>query len=255
MDPVIDRAQKGPDVAGQQPHDIYGYGAYGISSTPFYRPTWLPLVRTRRRIRRRTRSRGGEYGEDWYKGGYKATKPNTWRDAIACAEWMIAHRYTRSARLAIFGGSAGGILVGRAITERPDLFGAAIDEVPVSDSLRMERSANGVPNIPEFGTVTNEQDFKSLLEMSPYAHVKNGVPYPAVLLITGINDPRVDAWEPAKMAARLAAATTSGKPILLRINYDEGHGIGSTKKSQYEERADLFAFLFWQFGIEAFQPK
>jgi prolyl oligopeptidase len=246
--------RKGLQLDGSNPTILYGYGAYGISMTPFYRATWLPWFERGGVLAVAHVRGGGEYGEDWYKAGYKATKSNTWRDAIACGEWLVAHRYTRPNRLAIFGGSAGGIFVGRSITERPDLFGAAIDDVPVSDTLRMERSANGVPNIPEFGTVKKEDEFKALLEMSPYAHVKNGVAYPAVLLVTGINDPRVDAWQAGKMAARLAAATTGGKPILLRIDYDAGHGMGSTKKSQYEERADIFAFLFWQFGTTGFQP-
>jgi prolyl oligopeptidase len=197
---------------------------------------------------------GGENGEDWYKAGYKATKPNTWNDAIACAEWLIANKYTSSARLAIWGGSAGGIFVGRSITDRPELFGAAIDQVPASDMLRFETTANGAPNVPEFGSIKTEEGFKSLLAMSSYHHIKDGVKYPAVLVITGINDPRVDAWEASKMAARLQAATSSGKPVLLRIDYDAGHGIGSTKKQAYEERADIFAFLFWQFGVAGFQP-
>jgi len=247
--------KKGIKLDGSNPTILYGYGAYGISTTPFYRPTFLPWfnrggVLTIAHVRG-----GGEYGEDWHKAGYKLTKGNTWNDAIACAEWLVAHKYTSPARLAIMGGSAGGIFVGRSITERPELFGAAIDEVPVSDSLRMESSSNGVPNIPEFGTVKEANGFKGLLGMSSYHHVKDGVKYPAVLLTTGINDPRVDAWEAGKMTARLQAASKSGKPVLLRIDYDAGHGFGSTKKSQYEERADTFAFLFWQFGVEGFQPR
>ncbi|MEO8848883.1 MAG: prolyl oligopeptidase family serine peptidase, partial [Casimicrobiaceae bacterium] len=197
---------------------------------------------------------GGEYGEDWHKAGYKATKSNTWTDAIACAEWLVTNKYTSPARLAIQGGSAGGIFVGRSITERPDLFAAALDEVPVSDTLREEFTANGVPNIPEFGSVTTEEGFKALFAMSAYAHVKDGTRYPAVMLATGFNDPRVDSWEAAKLAARLQAATTSGKPILLRIDYDAGHGFGSTKKQRYEERADNFAFLLWQMGVPGYQP-
>jgi prolyl oligopeptidase len=246
--------KKGLKLDGSNSTVLFGYGAYGVSYTPFYRPTWLPWFERGGILAIPHVRGGGEYGEDWYKAGYKATKPNTWRDAIACAEWLVAHKYASPSRLAIFGGSAGGIFVGRAITERPDLFGAAVDDVPVSDALRMELSSNGVPNIPEFGTVKNEDEFKALLAMSPYHHVKDGVAYPAVLLLTGINDPRVDAWEAGKMAARLQAATTSGKPILLRIDYDAGHGIGSTKKSQYEERADVLSFLFWQFGVKGFQP-
>jgi prolyl oligopeptidase len=196
---------------------------------------------------------GGEYGEEWYKGGFKATKPNTWKDAIAAAEWLVANGYTSPAKLAIMGGSAGGIFVGRSITERPDLFGAAIDAVPVSDAVRAEFSANGVGNIPEFGTVKEEAGFKGLHAMSAYHWVKDGTRYPAALVTTGFNDSRVPAWQAAKMAARLQAATASGKPVLLRIDYGAGHGIGSTKKQAYEERADIFSFLLWQAGAKGFQ--
>ena len=246
--------RKGLKLDGSNPTILYGYGAYGISQTPFYRPTFLPWFNRGGILAVAHVRGGGEYGEDWHKAGYKLTKPNTWNDAIACGEWLVEHKYTSPARMAIMGGSAGGIFVGRSITERPDLFGAAIDEVPVSDLLRMEFSSNGVPNIPEFGTVKEEDGFKGLYAMSTFHHVKDGTKYPAVLLTTGINDPRVDAWQAGKMAARLQAASTSGKPILLRIDYDAGHGFGSTKKSQYEERADTLAFLFWQFGVAGFQP-
>ena len=246
--------KKGIKLDGSNPTILYGYGAYGISQTPFYRPQFLAWFNRGGVFAVAHVRGGGEYGEDWHKAGYKTTKPNTWNDAIACAEWLIANKYTSPDKLAIQGGSAGGIFVGRSITERPDLFGAAIDQVPVSDLIRMETTANGVPNIPEFGSVKTEEGFKALYAMSPYHWVKDGVKYPAVLIATGINDPRVDAWESAKMAARLQAASTSGKPILLRIDYDAGHGFGSTKKQRYEEQADVFAFLFWQFGVKDFQP-
>ena len=246
--------KKGLKLDGTNPTIVYGYGAYGISQSPFYRPTWLPWFERGGVLAVAHVRGGGEYGQEWYKAGFQATKPNTWRDAIACAEWLAAHRYTSTKQMSIMGGSAGGIFVGRAITDRPDLFGAAIDQVPVSDMMRAEFSANGVPNIPEFGTVKTEEGFNALLAMSPYHSVKDGVKYPAVLLTTGINDPRVDAWEAGKMAARLQAASTGGNPILLRIDYDAGHGIGSTKKQAYEERADTFAFLFWQAGVKQFQP-
>jgi prolyl oligopeptidase len=245
---------KGVKLDGGNPTILYGYGAYGISQTPFYRPTFLPWFHRGGIFAVAHVRGGGEYGEDWHKSGYKLTKPNTWHDAIDCADWLIAHKYTSSAKLAIMGGSAGGIFVGRAITERPDLFGAAIDEVPVSDAVRMEFSSNGIPNIPEFGTVKDADGFKGLLEMSSYHHVKNGVKYPAVLLLTGINDPRVDSWQAGKMAGRLQAATASDRPVMLRIDYDAGHGFGSTKKSQYEERADVLSFLLWQFGVKGFEP-
>ena len=241
--------RKGLKLDGSNPTIVYGYGAYGISETPFYRPTWLPWFR-RGGVLAVTHVRGGgEYGEDWHKAGYQLTKPNTWKDAIACGEWLVANRYTTSARMSIMGGSAGGIFVGRSITERPDLFGAAIDQVPLSDLLRFEFSANGPPNIPEFGSVKSEDGFKGLYAMSAYHAIKDGTKYPAVLVTTGFNDPRVDAWQAAKMAVRLQAATASGKPVLLRIDYDAGHGMGSTKKQGYEERADTFAFLLWQAGL------
>ncbi|MEP7063120.1 MAG: prolyl oligopeptidase family serine peptidase [Betaproteobacteria bacterium] len=246
--------RKGIKLDGSNPTILYGYGAYGISMTPFFRPDYLPWFNRGGVFAVAHVRGGGEFGEDWHKAGYKSTKSNTWNDAIACAEWLIANKYATPSRLAIQGGSAGGIFVGRSITERPDLFAAALDQVPVSDSLRMEFSSNGVPNIPEFGSVKTEEGFKALLEMSAYHHVKDGTKYPAVLVETGFNDPRVDAWEAGKMAARLQAATTSGKPILLRIDYDAGHGFGSTKKQRYAERADNFAFLFWQFGVKGFQP-
>ncbi len=242
------------ELDGMRPTILYGYGAYGMSETPFYRPGFLPWFDRGGVLAVAHVRGGGEQGETWYKAGFQATKPNTWRDAIACGEWLISNRYTSSQQLAVMGGSAGGILVGRAITERPDLFGAAIDQVPASDLLRAEFSANGPPNIPEFGSVTTEAGFKALLQMSPYHAVTDGVKYPAVLLITGINDPRVDSWEAAKMAARLQAASSSDKPILLRVDYDAGHGMGSTKRQAYAERADIFTFLLWQAGLEEFQP-
>ena len=246
--------RKGIKLDGTNPTIVYGYGAYGISTTPYFRPTWLPWYQRGGIIAYAHVRGGGEFGEDWYKAGYKATKPNTWKDAIACAEWLAANKYTSTPRMSIMGGSAGGIFVGRSITERPDLFGAAIDAVPVSDAVRWEFTENGVPNIPEFGSVKTEDGFKALYAMSSYHWVKDGTPYPAVLVTTGINDPRVDAWEAGKMAARLQAATAGDKPILLRVDYDAGHGIGSTKKQAYEERADVIAFLLWQFGVQGFQP-
>lgn len=246
--------RKGLKLDGSNPTLLYGYGAYGISQTPFYRPTWLPWFQRGGVLAVAHVRGGGEYGEDWHQAGYKLTKPNTWKDAIASGEWLIANGYTSSARLSIMGGSAGGIFVGRSITERPDLFGAAIDEVPMSDVVRSEFAANGPPNIPEFGSVATEDGFKGLYAMSAYHWVRNGTKYPAVLVTTGFNDPRVDAWQAAKMAARLQAASASGKPVLLRVDYDAGHGIGSTKKQGYEERADILAFLLWQAGLAAPTP-
>jgi len=246
--------KKGIKLDGSNPTILWGYGAYGITQGPVYDPrllAWYELggVFAVAHVRG-----GGEYGEDWHLGGKLLTKQNTWKDFIACAEYLIAQKYTSTRRLAIQGGSAGGITVGRSITERPDLFAVALDEVPESDTLRSEFTPNGPPNIPEFGTVKDPDGFKALSEMSAYGHVKDGTKYPAVMVTTGWNDPRVISWQPGKMAARLQAASSSGKPVLLRVDYDAGHGIGSTKTQGEELQADTMSFTLWQFGAPGFQP-
>jgi prolyl oligopeptidase len=191
---------------------------------------------------------GGEYGKRWWKGGQKLTKPNTWRDLIDCCEALIKQGWASKATLTIQGGSAGGITVGRALTERPDLFAGVISNVGVSNTLRTEFSQNGPPNIDEFGTVKDADGFKGLLAMDALQHVRDGTRYPAVLLTVGMTDPRVEAWHGGKLAARLQKATRSGKPILLRVDFDAGHGLGSTRSQIDDERADEFAFVLWRAG-------
>ena len=240
---------------GKRPTILYGYGAYGISTLPEFNAGDLAWY-SRGGVRAFAHIRGGgERGEPWHLAGYKATKPNTWKDGIACAEYLIAKKYTSPQMLGILGGSAGGIFVGRSITERPDLFAVGLDLVPMSDALRSELTPNGVPNIEEFGSVKTEEGFKALYAMSAYHHVKPGTAYPAMLITTGANDPRVDPSQPMKMTAALQAATSGGKPVMLRVDYDAGHGIGSTKKQHEEEEADVMSFALWQFGDPAFQPK
>lgn len=240
---------------GSAPAYLSGYGAYGISLLPSFDPLSLAylergLVRAVCHVRG-----GGELGEEWHRAGMKATKPNTWNDFIACAEYLVKNRYTSAARLAGTGTSAGGILIGRAITARPDLFVAAVDRVGDSDALRSEFMESGPANIPEFGTQRDSAGFAALHEMDAYQHVTDGTRYPAVLLTTGLNDPRVAPWQAAKMTARLQAATTSGRPVLLRVERDAGHGIGSARSQILDELTDTYAFLFWQFGDPEFQPR
>lgn len=238
-----------------KPTWLGGYGAYGISVPPVFT---LPLlawyehggVFAIAHVRG-----GGELGEAWHKGGFQASKPNTWKDFVACAQYLVDRHYTNSRRLVGFSGSAGGIMIGRAIEERPNLFAAAVIDVPAADMLRFQTTANGPDNIPEFGDVRTESGFKVLYAMSPYAHVEDGAKYPAVLVKTGINDPRVPAWLPAKFAARLQAATASRKPVLLRVDYDAGHGIDSTRLQRELNYADQFAFALWQTGDPDLQPK
>ena len=247
--------RRGVALDGSHPTLLYGYGAYGITLDPFFDPKWLAWIERGGVYAVAHVRGGGEYGEDWHVAGKLLTKPNTWRDFIACGEYLIEHKYTAVARLAGDGGSAGGITIGRGITDRPDLFAAALDEVGMSDVVRVELSPNGPPNIPEFGSTKTPDGFKGVYEMSAYHHVTDGTAYPAVLLTTGINDPRVTPWQPAKLAARLQAATSSGKPILLRVDYEAGHGIGSTKSQRQELLADQWSFLLWQFGAAGFQPR
>lgn len=241
---------------GSNPTILYGYGGYGISNNPNFDPVLLAWHEKSGIFAVCHARGGGEYGEEWHLAGKGPTKPNTWRDFIACGEYLVNNRYTSPERLSGAGGSAGGILIGRAITERPDLFVAADIQVGLLDALRNETTANGVPNIPELGSTKTEAGFQALYAMSAYHHVENGTRYPAVLIETGINDPRVDPWESAKMTARLQAATISGKPILLRVDYAGGHGgIGATERQAEERFADWLDFLLWQFGVADFQPR
>lgn len=246
---------KGMKLDGANPTLLDGYGAYGISAAAFF-PQFFLAWYEQGGIYAECHARGGgEYGEEWHLAGKGPTKPNTWRDFIACAQYLIQRKYTSPARLAGTGTSAGGILIGRAITSRPDLFAAAIDWVGASDMLRMETTANGVPNIPEFGSTKTKGGFDELYAMSAYAHIKDHTAYPAVLFMTGANDPRVDPWHMDKMAARLQAATSSGKPVFLRVSYHGGHQIiGGTEAQIQETFADQWSFLLWQFGMPGFQP-
>ncbi|HEU0199667.1 MAG TPA: prolyl oligopeptidase family serine peptidase [Burkholderiaceae bacterium] len=239
--------RRGLQLDGNNPTLLWGYASYGVTEEPWFSP-WRLAWLERGGVWAVANPRGsGAFGESWYKSGYQATKPNTWKDFIACAEYLVTQKVTVPAKLGIWGGSAGGILVGRALTTRPDLFAAVVSSVGVNDLVRAEITANGLQNVPEFGTVKTEAGFDALLAMSTYHHIADGTPYPAVLLTHGVNDPRVDVWQSTKAAAALQAATSSGRPVLLRLDYDAGHGVGDTKKQIRAERADVLAFLLWQF--------
>ena len=240
---------------GSSPAWLEGYGAYGITYDPSFRPTWLAFLERGGLFAVAHVRGGGEYGEDWHNAGRKLTKQHTIDDFIACAQYLIDNKYTSTAKLGGEGTSAGGVTIGGAVTQRPDLFAAALIRVGDSDSLRSELMASGPANIPEFGTVKEADGFKGLYAMDAYQHVKADTAYPAVLLTTGVNDPRVAPWQAAKMTARLQASTNSSKPVLLRVDYDAGHGLGSTKSQRDVELADEVSFLFWQFGVPEFQPK
>ncbi|HEX9708120.1 MAG TPA: prolyl oligopeptidase family serine peptidase, partial [Steroidobacteraceae bacterium] len=247
--PVSVVYSKGMKRDGSAPALIDAYGSYGITSDAYFGPRFIAWLEQGGVWATAHVRGGGEFGREWHEGGRLLTKHNTWGDMIAAAETLIADRWTSAERLAIRGGSAGGITVGRAMTARPGLFAAVISQVGVSNNLRAEFSQNGPPNIPEFGSVTTADGFKGLFEMDSYLHVKDGTKYPAMMLTTGMTDPRVDPWQAAKMAARVQKATTSGKPVLLRVDFQAGHGLGSTRAQRDEEFGDIFAFILWQAGI------
>jgi len=246
--------RKGMALDGSHPTILEGYGSYGVSLEPGFNPTTLAWIERGGVIAIAHVRGGGEYGEGWHMAGFRQSKLNTVLDFIACGQYLVDQHYTSPARLAGEGGSAGGITVGGGLTWRPDLFGVILDLVGLSDTLRFETEPNGPPNVVEFGSTKTESGFHALYAMSTYAHVRDGVAYPAVMFSTGANDPRVAPWQMAKMAARVQAATSSKRPVLLRVDYDAGHGVGSSN-SQYEnELADLWSFSLWQMGDPEFQP-
>ena len=252
--PVTLLYRKSTMLTADNPTLLIGYGAYGIPQVPVFDATRLAWLERGGIIAFAHIRGGGEYGESWHLAGQKATKENTILDFIACAEFLVRYGFTSPRRLAIQGTSAGGIPSAGAMVRRPDLFAAVVPRVAVLDMLRFEFAANGPANIPEFGSVATREGFEALRKMSAYHQVKDGTAYPAVLLTTGMNDPRVDPWQAGKMAARLQAASTSGKPVLLRVEWQGGHGRGATREQREDELADIYAFLFWQFGNEEFVP-
>jgi prolyl oligopeptidase len=239
---------KGLKLDGQRPTLVIGYGAYGLSETAHFSASSFNWFEHGGVVAYVNVRGSGAYGETWHLAGFKQTKPNTWKDGIAATQWLQSHGYASPKTTAILGGSAGGIFVGRAVTTAPQLYAAAIFAVPMMDGIRFVNSANGITNISEFGDPAKPEEFRALLEMSTYHQIKDGVPYPAVMFVHGMNDPRVDPWNSFKTAARMQAATSSGKPVLLRVDAQEGHGIGSTPAQRRSAEADQLSFLLWQMG-------
>lgn len=241
------------DAKGPQITLVEAYGSYGISNLADFSTRRAAAMREGVNYGICHVRGGGEKGEAWRLGGKDANKHNTWQDLIACGEDLIARGVTSKDKLFIIGGSAGGITMGRALTERPDLFAGVLDLVPAANTLRSEFSPNGPPNVPEFGSVKTEQGFKNLFAMDSIQHVKKGVTYPAVMITTGLNDPRVSPWEPAKFAAALQASGTPN-PVLLRIDAEAGHGIGSTRTQTDLQTADTIAFMKWRASVPGWRP-
>ena len=240
--------KKGLVLDGNNPVLLTGYGGFGISSAPGFSrslPVWLEAdgVYAVANIRG-----GGEFGETWHQQGMLHNKQHVFDDFIACAQWLIAQKYTSPQKLAIEGGSNGGLLMGAALTQAPNLFRAVVAHVGYFDMLRFETAPNGVFNTTEYGSVKNEADFKALAAYSPYQNIKLGIQYPAVLFLTGKNDPRVDPFHSRKMVAGLQASGTK-QPVLLRTA-DTGHGIGTPLAERIAQTVDTHAFMFQQLGMQ-----
>jgi prolyl oligopeptidase len=241
--PMFITRKKTTKLDGTNPTLLYAYGGFAISLTPSFsvaRVAWLEMggILAIPNLRG-----GGEYGEEWHQGGTKLKKQNVFDDFIASAEWLIANKYTSSKKLAIQGGSNGGLLVGACMTQRPDLYAACLPAVGVMDMLRFHKFTAGRFWVDDYGSADNPDEFKALLAYSPYHNLKPGVKYPATLVTTADTDDRVVPGHSFKFAARLQEHHTGDAPVLIRIETRAGHGAGKPTSKLIEEAADLWAFL------------
>jgi prolyl oligopeptidase len=248
--PMFITHQKGLKLDGNNPTYLYGYGGFNISLTPFFSPSNLVWLEMGGVLAIPNLRGGGEYGEEWHQGGIKLNKQNVFDDFIAAAEWLIANGYTSSRRLAIAGGSNGGLLVGACMTQRPDLFAAALPAVGVMDMLRFHKFTIGWAWCSDYGSPDNPEEFKALYAYSPLHNLKPGNSYPATLVTTADHDDRVVPAHSFKFAAALQAAHMGNHPVLIRIETKAGHGAGKPTTKIIEEVADKWAFLVKNLGLE-----
>ncbi len=245
--------RKGTKLDQDNPTLLYSYGGYGSSQTPWFsRVTSMWLDNGGIYVTANIRG-GGEFGKEWHLAGNLTNKQNVFDDFAACAQHLIDTGYTQASRLAIMGGSNGGLLVGATMTQHPELFAAVVCHKGVLDMLRFEMEPNGAFNVTEYGSVTDPEQFAALYAYSPYHHVREGVDYPSVLFTSDVNDNRVGAGNSRKMAARLEAVTDSEGDILLRMSSGSGHGHGSALSDKIAVHTDTYAFLFDRLGLE-FSP-
>ncbi len=242
--------KKGLKLTGDNPTLLTGYGGFNSSKTPaFQRNRFLWLESGGVYAAPNLRG-GGEYGEEWHKAGMLENKQNVFDDFIAAAEWLISNRYTTTSTLAISGGSNGGLLVGAAMTQRPDLFKAVVCGNPLLDMLRYQNFLVARLWIPEYGTAEDPEQFKYIYKYSPYHRVEDQTPYPATLIMTSESDSRVHPMHAFKMTARLQAATSADSPVLLRFETEAGHGVGTPLSKTIEEYTDIWSFVYWQLGVK-----
>jgi prolyl oligopeptidase len=251
--PVNIVRKKGMKLDSTGPALLTAYGGYGVNREPAFRAVNIALLERGFVWAEANIRGGGEFGETWHRQGALLNKQNCFDDFASAAELLISRGYVAKDRLAIEGGSNGGLLMGATLVQRPELAAAVVSHVGIYDMLRVELSANGAFNVPEFGTVKDAAQFKALYAYSPYHNASDGVRYPSVLLLTGMNDPRVDAMQSRKFAARLQAATQGVKypnPVLLRTSYDSGHGMGTPLAERIAQTVDTHTFLCWRLGVK-----
>jgi prolyl oligopeptidase len=241
--------KRGIKLDGLNPTLLYGYGGFGISMLPRFDSTRIAWLERGGIFAVANIRGGGEYGEEWHRQAIREHKQKVFDDFIAAAEWLIAQKYTSSPKLAIEGGSNGGLLIGACVTQRPDLFGAALAYVGVMDMLRFDQFGQGAGWVGDYGSPQNPEDFKALRAYSPYHNVRPGTRYPPIMVITGDHDARVMPAHSFKFAAALQAAQAGPAPILLRVRLSTGHGAGPTTGQVIEEKADAYAFLMQNLGM------
>ena len=247
--PVSILRRKGTKLDGSNPALLHAYGGYGISMRPFFDfENRLWFDRGGIYVVANLRG-GGEYGEEWHLAGNLTKKQNVFDDFAACAQHLITRGYTRPEKLAVEGGSNGGLLMGAFLTQHPALARAVVAHVGLYDMLRVELDPNGAFNVTEFGTVKDPAHFRALHAYSPFHNVKDGTKYPAVFFLAGETDGRVNPAHSRRMTARLQVATASENPILVRLSAASGHGMGTALSEKIAQQADVFAFLFDQLGM------
>ena len=246
--PMFVMCKKGLRLDGARPTLLYGYGGFLANETPLFRTDAVLFAEHGGVFALANLRGGGEFGEKWHRAGMLENKQNVFDDFIAAADWLIENGYTKPAHLAIEGGSNGGLLVGVAMTQRPDLFQAVACEFPLLDMVRYQKFLLGKLWVPEYGSSDDAKQFQVLYKYSPYHHVRKGVKYPAVLFLTGDSDTRVAPLHARKMAALVQASTGSGRPVLLRYDTQAGHSAGLPVTKQVEELTDVFSFLLAETG-------
>jgi prolyl oligopeptidase len=241
--------RKDLDLDGNRPVLLTGYGGFTHAITPYFSSRTAMWIMHGGVYAAPGLRGGGEFGEEWHRAGMLESKQNTFDDFIAAAEWLVENNYTRPGRIAISGGSNGGLLVGAALTQRPDLFRAVICTYPLLDMVRYHEFLVAAWWVPEYGSSDDPEQFKYIHAYSPYHRVKSGADYPAVLFVTGDSDTRVAPLHARKMAALLQAANISGNPILLQYDTQAGHSGGKPTDTYIEDLTDQMLFLFWQLDV------